>query len=204
MKLIALLALAAATLSAADTLKVFGREWTVPNAADWKIATENGSETLSLTQGKEPLPGPRRPFQFAVTSVPDYARVTVEEDAKPLGRSVMIVFAYLDEAHFDYAHMSIDSGEKQPVHNGIFHVYGGERVRISNARGSASFAATGRWYHLKLTHDAQTGSVEVTVDGQAVQALKATDVSLGAGKVGVGSFDETGEFKNVKITITAK
>jgi hypothetical protein len=204
MKLIALLAIAAGALHAADTLKVFGREWTVPSAADWKVSAENGAETLSLTQGKEPLPGPRRPFQFALTNVADYARLTVEADAKPLGRSVMIVFAYLDEAHFDYAHLSIDTGEKQPVHNGIFHVYGGERVRISNARGPAAFAATGRWYRVKLTHDAKTGSVRATVDGQAVPALVATDVSLGMGKVGIGSFDETGEFKNVKITVAGK
>jgi len=204
MKLIATLAVVACALHAADTLKVFGREWTVPVAADWKLDAGNGAETLSLTQGKEPLPGPRRPFQFALTSVPDYATVTVEADAKPLGRSVMIVFAYQDEAHFDYAHFSIDTGEKQPVHNGIFHVYGGERVRISNARGPAAFAATGNWYHLKLMHNASTGSVAATVDGQAVAALVATDVSLGAGKVGIGSFDETGEFKNVRITVTGK
>jgi hypothetical protein len=204
MKLIAVLAMAAAALSAADTLQVFGRAWTVPTAADWVVAAENGSETLRLTQGREPLPGPRRPFQFALANVPDYARVTVEADVKPLGRSVTIVFAYLDEAHFDYAHLSIDTGEKQPVHNGIFHVYGGERVRISNPRGPASFAATGRWYRVRLTHDAKAGSVRVTVDGQAVPALRATDVSLGAGKVGIGSFDETGEFRNVKITATGK
>jgi hypothetical protein len=201
MKLIALLAIAASVLGAADGLKIFGREWTVPNGADWKVGAENGVETLSLTQGREPLPGPRRPFQFALTETPDYARLTVEADARPLGRSVMIVFSYLDEAHFDYAHLSTDTGDKQPVHNGIFHVYGGERVRISNPLGRASFAASGRWYRVKLTHNARTGSVEVTVDGQAVPALRATDVSLGAGKVGIGSFDETGEFRNVKISV---
>ncbi len=79
-------------------------------------------------------------------------------------------------------------------------MYGGERVRISSEKGPASFAATGRWYHVELTHDASTGSVNVTVDGQAVPALHAIDLSLGRGKVGIGSFDETGEFKNVRIT----
>jgi len=29
------------------------------------------------------------------------------------------------------------------------------------------------------------------------------DLSLGPGKVGIGSFDETGEFKTVRITMTA-
>src|ERR1039458_1866215 len=97
MKLIAMLAIAAGTLSAADTLKVFGREWTVHTTSDWKVDMENGAETLRLTQGREPLPGPRRPFQFALADVPDYSRVTVEADAKPLGRSVMIVFARSEE-----------------------------------------------------------------------------------------------------------
>lgn len=207
LSLIAMLALAAVAVGAADaadTLKVFGREWSVYNAADWKADRENGTETLRLTQGREPLPGPRRPFQFALADVPDYARLTVEADAMPLARSLMIVFAYRDEAHFDYAHLSIDTGAKQPVHNGIFHVYGGERVRISNEGGPAAFAASGRWYHVKLTHNAGTGSVGVTVDGRAVPALKATDASLGAGKAGIGSFDETAVFKNVKITATGR
>jgi len=201
MKLVAVLALAACALHAADTLKIFGREWSVPGAADWKVSSDAGAEMLSLTEGRDPLPsGPRRPFQFALTDVPDYGAVLVEADARPLGRSVMIVFAYQDEAHFDYAHFSIDTGAKQPVHNGIFHVYGGERVRISNARGPAAFAATGRWYHVTVTHQAASGRIYATVDGQAVPALEATDVSLGPGKIGIGSFDETGDFKNVKIT----
>lgn len=201
MKLIAVLAILAGSLSAADTLRVFGREWQVPAAADWKVDHESGTEVLRLVAARGPLPGPRRPIQFALADT-DYARVSVEADVKPLARSLLIVFAYRDPAHFDYAHLSIDTGTKQPVHNGIFHVYGGERVRISNERGPAAFAATGRWYHVKLTHDAQAGTVSVTVDGRAVPALNAVDLSLGGGRVGIGSFDETAEFKNVKITGT--
>ena len=53
---------------------------------------------------------------------------------------------------------------------------------------------------MKLTHDAKSGVVSVTVDGVAVPALHAVDLSLGPGKVGIGSFDETGEFRNVRIT----
>ncbi len=201
MKLMAVLVLLAATLDAADTLRVFGREWQVRVGADWKVEQENGADVLRIVQNRGPLPGPRRPIQFALADT-DYVRVTVEADVKPLGRSLMIVFAYRDEAHFDYAHLSTDTGTKQPVHNGVFHVFGGERVRISNPNGPAAFAATGRWYHVKLMHDAQSGTVNVTVDGQALPSLKAVDLSLGGGKVGIGSFDETAEFKNVKITAT--
>lgn len=199
MKLIAILAIAAAAAPAADTLKVFGREWRVRVATDWKVDREGGVEVLRLVQKRGPLPGPRRPIQFALSEVPAYSRLTVEADVKPLARSLLIVFGYRDEAHFDYAHLSTDTGTKQPVHNGVFHVYGGERVRISNERGPASFPASGQWYRVRLTHDARTGTVDVLVNGRAVPALHAVDLSLGAGKVGLGSFDETAEFRNVRI-----
>ena len=202
MKLVTTLALAAIAAGAADTLNVFDRRWTVPYASDWKVE-EMATPVLRLAEPRGPLPGPRRPIQFALVDVKDYGRVTVEADVKPLGGSLLIVFAYRDEAHFDYAHLSVDTAVKQPMHNGVFHVYGGERVRISAERGPAAFSATGRWHHVRLIHDARAGSVGVAVDGGTVPALTAVDLSLGAGKVGIGSFDETGEFKNVRLTTTA-
>jgi hypothetical protein len=202
MRLLGTLALAAVTASAADTLEIFGYKWAVPVASDWKVDQEDGTPVLRLVQPRGPLPGPRRPIQFALADTPNYDRVSVAADVKPLNRSLLIVFAYRDDAHFNYAHLSSDTGVKQPVHNGIFHVYGGERVRISSERGPASFMSSGRWYHVELRYDANRGTVGVTVDGTAVPALDAIDLSLGPGKVGIGSFDETGVFKNVTITDT--
>jgi len=189
----------AAVAGAADTLKIFGREWSVPVAADWKVDQEEGTPVLRLMEHRGPLPGPRRPIQFALANVEYSGRVTVEGDVKPLGGSLLIVFAYRDAAHFDYAHFSVDTGTKQPVHNGVFHVYGGERVRISSEQGPAAFSEKGRWHHVKLTHDARTGRVSVTVNDEAMPAIEAVDMSLGGGRVGIGSFDETGEFKNISI-----
>lgn len=204
MKLMAMAALLTGCAFAAGTLEVFGRTWSVPVTADWKVAIEDGVPVLRLVEHRGPVPGPRRPIQFALADLSEYGRVTFEADVKPLGGSLLIVFGYRDEGHFDYAHLSVDTGAKQPVHNGIFHVYGGERVRISSERGPAAFTATGRWHHVKLTHDATMGSVDVIVDGQALPALHAVDLSLGPGKIGPGSFDETGEFKNVTINTTAQ
>lgn len=193
--------LATACLAGATgTLQIFGHQWTVYDPADWKIERENGAPILRLQTGREPLPGPRRPFQFALADTPAYSQVAVEADIRPLKRSCMIVFAYRDQAHFDYAHLSTDTAVKQPHHNGIFHVYGGERVRISSEAGPAAFPASGQWYHIKLTYDGKTRTVDVTVDGHPVPALHAVDLSLNGGKVGIGSFDETGDFKDVKIT----
>jgi hypothetical protein len=185
----------------AASLRIFGFTWNVPDASDWQIAGDGSQSVLRLKTGKEPpATGPRRPAQFAVAQAGPFTKVVVEADVKPLARSLMIVFAYRDEAHFDYAHLSVDTASKQPHHNGIFHVYGGERVRISDVSGPAAFPASQDWYHVVLTHDGNSGSVDVVVDGKSVPALHAVDLSLTSGRIGLGSFDETAEFKNVKIT----
>jgi hypothetical protein len=198
MRVLAAVLLASWTLLAADVINVFGYRWTVPVASDWKV-DESPEPVLHLVAPRDPLPGPRRPIQFALADTPEFRSVTVELDARPLGRSLIVVFAYRDRAHFDYAHLSIDSATKEHVHNGVFHVYGGERVRISSEAGPPAFAATNRWYHVRLVHDGKSGSVQVTVDGRSIPALHAIDLSLASGRVGIGSFDETGDFKNVKI-----
>ncbi len=199
MRTLGLFFIAAGVLAAAGTLTIFGHRWTVPDTSDWKIERENGTQILRLVTPRGPLPGPRRPIEFALADTPDLQKVTVEGDMRPLGRSLMIVFAYRDSAHFDYAHLSADTARAQSHHNGIFHVYEGERVRISPTDGPSAFEASGRWQHVRLMWDGASGEVRVTVDGKAIPALHAVDLSLRSGRVGLGSFDETAEFKNIKI-----
>src|SRR5260370_15729913 len=152
MKLLVILAVSAVITNAADKLTVFGHEWTVPVASDWKIDRADGVEVLRLAEHRGPLPGPRRPIQFALRDFAEYGNLTFEADVKPLGGSLLIVFAYRDDAHFDYAHLSVDPGTKQPVHNGIFHVYGGERGRINSQQGTSACASSRRLCHRRRAH----------------------------------------------------
>jgi hypothetical protein len=195
----AVLLLTCWALTAADRIHVFGHDWTAPVASDWRVDMQGAESVLHLMAPRGPLPGPRRPIQFALAETPEFRQVTVDLDVRPLGHSLLVVFAYRDAAHFDYAHLSTDPATKEPVHNGVFHVYGGERVRISSEAGPQAFAATNRWYHVRLIHDGKSGAIQVTVDGRLIPALHAIDLSLGSGRVGIGSFDETGYFKNVKV-----
>ena len=200
MKLFAGFAVLCCCLAAAGNLHIFDHDWAVPNASDWKIDTEDGASVLRLLVGKEPpANGPRRPMQFAIAETGDLPAVKLDADVKPLGKSLMIVFAYRNADHFDYAHLSTDTAIVQPHHNGIFHVYGGERVRISAEEGPAAFTESGRWHHVTLVWNGMTGEVRLQVNGNEIPALQAVDLSLRRGKIGIGSFDETGEFKNVKI-----
>lgn len=185
----------------AESLSFGGLTWTVPTASDWQVENMSGTPVLELLVGREPPSNlPRRPMQFAVINGKSFSSVTIEADAMPMARSLILVYGYTDSAHFDYAHLSTDTGVKQPRHNGIFRVAGGERERISSEAGPAAFAESKHWYHVVLRHDAKEGTVDVTVDGTSIPALHASDPDLKAGRVGLGSFDETASFKKVRVT----
>lgn len=195
---------------AADSIQALGFLWTVPLQADWKVEKVDGFETLSLLVPK-PSTQPRRPTQFALAETPDYLTATVEAEVKkePKGpqnrkNSLIVVYAYRDADHFNYVHLSDDVGSASPHHNGIFHVYGGDRVRISPTEGEATLTEE-KWYKVKLVYDGRSGKVEMFVDGKTSPSFRACDMSLNAGKIGVGSFFDTGQFRNVKITgVTSK
>ena len=190
---------------AADSVSAFGLRWTIPLAADWKVEKLDGFETLSLLTPK-PSTQPRRPTQFALAETGDYLTATVEVEVKKEPKalrnrknSLIIVYAYQDADHFNYAHISDDMGSVSPQHNGIFHVYGGDRVRISRTEGEATLTEE-KWYKVKLEYDGRSGRVDVFVDGKTSPSLRGCDMSLGAGRIGIGSFFDTGQFRNFKIT----
>jgi hypothetical protein len=198
MKTATVVALAAAgLLHAGDAVEAFGYRWTVPIRSDWAVEGSGPQQILKLLVARPSLQ-PRRPSQYALADAGPFEAVTLEADVRRDQGSLIIVYAWRDENHFNYAHLSVDTGVKQPVHNGIFHVYGGDRVRISQEQGPAALPATG-WTPVKLTWSGKTGLVQVEVSGKPLPSLRGVDLSISSGKVGLGSFFETAQFRNVKI-----
>lgn len=194
--------LAAGRLWAADRIEAFGRRWSVPLGADWRVTREDGEETLDLITARPKADSPRKPFQYALMEGPPLAKAVIECEARrqqPRG-SLIIVYAWRGPSHFNYVHLSDDTGSEQPVHNGVFHVYGGDRVRISPERGPCALPTAG-WHQFRVVHDAASGLVETWADGVLNPSLRAIDLSLGAGRIGLGSFFNTGSFRRVKVDL---
>lgn len=176
-----------------ETVQALGQTWDVPVAAEWR-AEPNLLEMLKIGPAK---PEPRRPMQYALARTPAYRKVTLEVDVKRTeGKSLILLYHWQDAAHFNYAHLSLDRADKQIVHNGMFHVYGGERVRISAKTGPATLP-TEDWTHVKLIVNGSYAWMEF--DGQKNASLEAHDLSLTEGRVGLGSFFERASFRNLKI-----
>lgn len=192
-----LLAAAPKTPQFAERITVFGLDWDVISAADWKV----GERELELSVARPQQADPRRPVQFALARTEPLAKFTLEVEVKrktPKG-SLILVYAWQKDGYFDYVHLSDDSPEKVEVHNGIFHCFGGDRVRISPTKGPGSLVSED-WHAVKVTYDAAAAQVEAWVDGQTTPALRGIDLSLGAGRIGLGSFFDTAAFRNFRLT----
>ena len=184
-----------------ERIQCFGHEWMVVTASDWKVEKTAGGDVLHLDVPRPQEADPRAPVQYALLKSEPLGcftlAVEVRSDIKSV--SMIIVYAWKDPVHFDYVHLSTDPAKVQPVHNGVFHVYGGDRVRISNDEGSPALANPSEWTHVRMVYDHSTHMLETWINGKPNPSLHAADFSLGAGAIGLGSFFNAGSFRKFSL-----
>lgn len=171
--------------------------WQLPYPEDWVILAEDGLHYLHMKRNREPLV-PRRPMQFALIKGVNVGSFDFRARVRREGGSMIVVFNYVDTLHFYYAHLSKDPGSKQPVHNGIFLVNNAPRVRIAGIEAQPALPDTS-WHQIRVLRDAASGRIEVWSDVASQPLFTVVDRTFTCGQIGVGSFDETGDFADVDL-----
>lgn len=173
-------------------------DWTLDGTGTWAVS--GGS--LRLTKAGTPGGPIRRPAALAILRSPAFHRVTMTAEIKSTAptdlpvRDVELIFGYQSPTRFYYVHLA---GITNAVHNGIFVVADADRRRLDEPNSLPQMKDQD-WHRVRLERDPGTGRIEVFVDDATEPALKATDRTIAAGRVGFASFDETGEFRNVVVT----
>jgi hypothetical protein len=171
--------------------------WLLPHPEDWAILGGPNDHYLHMVRKGEPGV-PRRPLQFALLKNLPVGSFEFQTRLRREGKSMIVVFNYVDTMHFYYTHLSRDRGEVQPVHNGIFIVNGEPRKRIAGISADPALPDTG-WHQVRVVRNVQTGSIEVFMDKQTEPLFSVVDRTFTCGLVGIGSFDETGDFADVNL-----
>ena len=130
-------------------------------------------------------------------SFPSAADFDLRIKVRRAGKSMMVTFGYQDTLHFYYAHVSADNGDHR-VHNGLFKVDGGERFRIAG-QGSSPALPDQNWHRIRIVREVSTGKIEVFVDDDSQPRFRHVDTSFRFGRVGLGSFNETGDFDDFRL-----
>jgi hypothetical protein len=172
--------------------------WQFPFPEDWAVQQEGNTHYLHMLRMRKAL-RPSRPQQFALLRGPNVGNFTFQTRLRRYHRSVILVFDYVDSLHFYYAHLSMDSGAERPVHNGIFIVDGAPRRRITGLEAPAALPDT-NWHTVRVERNVKAGTIKIFVDKQKKPLFSVVDRTFLCGRVGMGSFDETGDFTDVKLT----
>ena len=171
--------------------------WEMPFSDDWEILQQDGLHYLHMKRSRPPGI-PRRPLQFARLKGVDAGSFDLNVKVRRAGGSMIVVFDYVDTLHFYYVHLSKDSGTKVSAHNGIFIVNDGSRRRIAGLDASAALPDLA-WHDVRIVRDAGSGSIQVFLDQQTTPRFSVIDHSFPHGQVGLGSFDETGDFAQLRL-----
>jgi len=172
--------------------------WQMPHPEDWEILAVNGDHYLHMLRARDPGV-PRRPLQFALLKNIKVGSFDFRARVRREGRSMIVVFNYADTLHFYYTHLSVDRGREQPVHNGIFLVNDAPRARIAGIDAPPALPDTS-WHRIRVRRDVSSGRIEVWSDVQDQPLFTVVDRHFSCGQIGIGSFDETGDFDDVELT----
>ncbi len=171
--------------------------WIIDGTGLWKISHDE----LILYKAGKPSGPIRRPAALAILKTNPYKSVSIEADVKStadtsvIRRDVDFIIDYNSPDEFYYIHLA---GITDDVHNGIFIVNKSDRKRIDSGKGKPQITDN-KWHHVKVVRNADNGNIKVFVDASKQPVLQANDLTFMHGQIGVGSFDDTGKFKNIVV-----
>ncbi len=175
-------------------------DWQAPDSFAWRIEPGQDGKVLALYKQSEYEPRVRSPFN--INLVRNYfvgsfvLEVKMHSTTKDYGhRDMCLFFGHQDPSNFYYVHIANQSDAHA---NSIFIVDAEPRVSIAKTRTEGT-KWDDNWHTVRLVRDAEEGTIEVFFDDGPEPIMTAVNKRFAWGRIGVGSFDDTGQFDNVKL-----
>ncbi len=174
--------------------------WQPTDAAAWQVVDIEGGRAYALTKQSAYKPPHRSPVNISLVRdvyVDNFTlAVRVRSTARDYGhRDLCLFFGYQSPSRFYYLHL----GKQTDDHaNQIFIVNDAPRSKISTETTPGT-PWDDRWHEVQIVRHAGDGQIDVSFDDLSKPIMRAVDKTFPWGRVGVGSFDDTGEFADVRL-----
>ena len=172
------------------------RQWTPTDRDAWKVVEVDGNRVYSqFKKHSQYQPPHRSPLNISLVNdrfVKDFVLTTKVRSTHDdyVHRDVCLFFGYQDPEHFYYVHL----GKKTDEHaNQIFIVDGQARRKISLTTTPGT-DWDDQWHDVKIVRRVDDGMIAVYFDDMTQPVMTAKDNKFTWGRVGVGSFDDTGDW----------
>ena len=144
----------------------------------------------------------RSPFNIALIKDHNFGDFILEADLAQSGREyghrdLCLFFGAKDATNFYYVHIA---SVADPNANNIFLVNDAPRTNIATkTTEGTNWGDTNSWHKVRIERDISEGTIKVYFDDMSTPIMEATDTHFDYGRIGFGSFDDTGRFDNIKI-----
>lgn len=175
-------------------------EWETTDPKAWQVVKQGENHVFNQFKQSDYKTPVRSPFNRAVRKgvvVGDFIlEVRVQSTTRDYGhRDLCLFFGYQDPSHFYYVHLG---KQADPHAHSIFIVNNADRVSIAKTRTNGT-PWDDNWHTVRLVRKVSTGAIEVFFDDMTKPIMTAEDKTFTWGQVGIGSFDDTGNFDDVRL-----
>lgn len=179
-----------------------GASWDFFPSTDWAIEQEDGAENHVLSILKPG--GIERPYSaprlVATPKGVTLGNFVLEARLRHRGseyahQDLCIVFNAEGESQFYYVHLAPEPDDGAHT---VFIVDNANRTSIAIYR-SDGVTWGDTWHDVRLTRDVDSGEIQVFFDDMDRPIMVANDRRFTTGSIGIGSYNDTGSFDDIKI-----
>jgi len=175
--------------------------WEPTDPAAWKLGTDGGRAVWGLTKRTSDYqPKVRSPHNVALIKDLELGDTAITFQVKStldtgIHRDCCVFFNWRDPEHFYYVHLG---AKPDPASGQIMIVDGAPRRPLTTNTKPVPW--DDRWHTVKLVRDVSTGRITVYFDDLDTPFLETEDKTFTSGRVGIGSFDDMNDFRDVKVS----
>jgi hypothetical protein len=170
----------------------------------WQRSPVKPNETdhaLALVRQSKYSPAVRSPVNIALIGGQVFEDFILEVDMKQTGREyghrdMCLFFGFQEPDKFYYAHIATQADDH--AHN-VFIVNEAPRIKIAEKTTAGVNWGVEVWRKVRLERRGSDGSIRVYYDDMTTPIMEAKDARFRSGRIGFGSFDDTGMVDNIRI-----
>ncbi len=176
-------------------------EFSDPAAWRWTAGADGRPGALELFQQSRYRPRVRSPVNVALLRAPEFGDFILEADLHQTGREyghrdLCLFLAAKDPANFYYVHLA---SRADPNAHNIFLVNDAPRTNIATRATAGVDWGAGQWHRVRVERTVADGIIRVFFNDLSAPIMEASDRHFDFGRIGFGSFDDTGKFARVRI-----
>lgn len=177
------------------------QDFVFTDASRWRHHADGDTRGLELLGKSKYKPKHRSPTSIALLRDLEVRDFDLEVDLKQTGRNyghrdMCLFFGFQGPSSFYYTHMA--TSPDQNAHN-VFRVHDAPRTNIAPVAEHGIDWGQDVWHHIRVERRVAEGTIRIYWDDGQAPILTAEDNTFDWGRIGFGSFDDSGIVTNIVV-----